>query len=85
MKNFSSIKLDKVSKSFDGKTVLDRVDSEFLNKEVHVILGKSGTGKSVLLKMIIGLIAPDIGRIIIDNEDIHKSVEENNIILSYIL
>jgi len=84
MKNFSSIKLDKVSKSFDGKTVLDRVDCEFLNKEVHVILGKSGTGKSVLLKMIIGLIAPDIGRIIIDNEDIHKSVEKNNIILSYI-
>lgn len=84
MKNFSSIKLDKVSKSFDGKTVLDRVDCEFLNKEVHVILGKSGTGKSVLLKMIIGLIAPDIGRIIIDNEDIHESVEKNNIILSYI-
>ena len=84
MKNFSSIKLDKVSKSFDGKTVLDRVDCEFLNKEVHVILGKSGTGKSVLLKMIIGLIAPDIGRIIIDNEDIHKSVEKNNLILSYI-
>ena len=84
MKNFSSIKLDKVSKSFDGKTVLDRVDCEFLNKEVHVILGKSGTGKSVLLKMIIGLIAPDIGRIIIDNEDIHESVEKNNLILSYI-
>ena len=84
MKNFSSIKLDKVSKSFDGKTVLDRLDCEFLNKEVHVILGKSGTGKSVLLKMIIGLIAPDIGRIIIDNEDIHKSVEKNNLILSYI-
>ena len=84
MKNFSSIKLDKVSKSFDGKTVLDRVDCEFLNKEVHVILCKSGTGKSVLLKMIIGLIAPDIGRIIIDNEDIHKSVEKNNLILSYI-
>lgn len=84
MKNFSSIKLDKVSKSFDGKIVLDQVNCEFLNKEVHVILGKSGTGKSVLLKMIIGLIAPDIGRIIIDNEDIHESVKKNNLILSYI-
>ena len=84
MKNFSSIKLEKITKSFNGKTVLDQLDCEFLNKEVHVILGKSGTGKSVLLKMIIGLIVPDIGRIMIDNEDIHKSVEKNSLVLSYI-
>ncbi|MBT3475966.1 ATP-binding cassette domain-containing protein [bacterium] len=84
MKNFSSIKLEKLTKSFNGKTVLDQLDCEFLNKEVHVILGKSGTGKSVLLKMIIGLIVPDIGRIMIDNEDIHKSVEKNSLVLSYI-
>ena len=55
MKNFLSIKLDNVSKGFEGKTVIDQITCEFKNKEVHVILGKSGTGKSVLLKMIMGL------------------------------
>ena len=84
MKNFTSIKLDKVSKGFEGKSVINQVTCEFNNKEVHVILGKSGTGKSVLLKMIIGLMKPDFGQILIDNHHLKQAVEENNLILSYI-
>ena len=60
MKKFRLLKVDEVTKGFNGKTVLERISCEFFNNEVHVILGKSGTGKSVLLKMIIGLIKPDL-------------------------
>ena len=84
MKNFLSIKLDSVSKGFEGKTVIDQITCEFKNKEVHVILGKSGTGKSVLLKMIMGLFKPELGRILIDNKDLNIAVNENDLILSYI-
>ena len=84
MKNFLSIKLDNVSKGFEGKTVIDQITCEFKNKEVHVILGKSGTGKSVLIKMIMGLFKPELGRILIDNKDLNIAVNENDLILSYI-
>ncbi len=84
MKNFLAIKLDNVSKGFEGKTVIDQITCEFKNKEVHVILGKSGTGKSVLLKMIMGLFKPELGRILIDNKDLNIAVNENDLILSYI-
>ena len=84
MKNFLSIKLDNVSKGFEGKTVIDQITCEFKNKEVHVILGKSGTGKSVLLKMIMGLFKPELGRILIDNKDLNIAVNEDDLILSYI-
>ena len=84
MKNFLSIKLDNVSKGYDWKTVIDQITCEFKNKEVHVILGKSGTGKSVLLKMIMGLFKPELGRILIDNKDLNIAVNENDLILSYI-
>ena len=79
MKNFLSIKLDNVSKGFEGKTVIDQITCEFKNKEVHVILGKSGTGKSVLLKMIMGLFKPELGRILIDNKDLNIAVNENDL------
>ena len=61
-----------------------RQTCEFKNKEVHVILCKSGTGKSVLLKMIMGLFKPELGRILIDNKDLNIAVNENDLILSYI-
>ena len=63
-----SIVLENVSKSFDGRIVIDSISSIFTKNEVHVILGKSGTGKSVLLKMLIGLIEPDSGTIMVNGE-----------------
>ena len=84
MINFASVKLENITKGFEGKTVLDKVNCEFFNKEVHVILGKSGTGKSVLLKMIIGLLKPDSGHLLIDNENLGEVIKRNNLILSYI-
>ena len=73
-----SIVLENVSKSFDGRIVIDSISSIFTKNEVHVILGKSGTGKSVLLKMLIGLIEPDSGSIKINGQDLdpHKTAKD---------
>jgi phospholipid/cholesterol/gamma-HCH transport system ATP-binding protein len=57
-------------KSFGRKTVLDHVDLEVAKGESLVIIGGSGTGKSVTLKCILGLLRPDAGRIEIDGEDV---------------
>jgi len=69
-KNTPVIKLEGVSKSFGDLVVLDQLDLDIYPGQTLVILGESGTGKSVLLKHIIGLIAPDEGRILIDGRDI---------------
>jgi len=59
-----------VWKSFVRKSVLRGVDLEIEPGETIVIMGRSGCGKSVLLKHIVGLLQPDRGRILIDGEDI---------------
>ncbi len=57
-------------KSFDGQKVLNGVDLKILDKEIVTIMGKSGCGKSVLIKHIIGLLRPDRGSVLIDGVDI---------------
>jgi len=57
-------------KSFDGQEVLKGIDLEIQPGEIFVIMGPSGSGKSVLLKHIIGLDPPDTGEILINGESI---------------
>lgn len=64
-----AVRLAGVTKSFDGKVVLDRLDLTVASGESLVIVGKSGTGKSVLLKHVIGLLVPDAGTVEIEGED----------------
>jgi osmoprotectant transport system ATP-binding protein len=59
------IELHNVSKRFDTKTVLDRIDLHLATSRTHVLLGISGCGKSTLLRIIMGLTSPDSGRILI--------------------
>lgn len=66
----SAVALDHVSKSFGGRQVLRDVNLSVAPRETICIVGKSGTGKSVTLKLIIALITPDAGHIWIDGEDI---------------
>jgi len=64
------IQLEGVSKRLGTKQVLEDLFLELPTGLTTVILGRSGSGKSVLLKHIIGLMHPDEGRIVVDGEDI---------------
>jgi phospholipid/cholesterol/gamma-HCH transport system ATP-binding protein len=66
------IELHGVVKRFGKQTVLNGVDFEVREGETVALLGPSGTGKSVLLKHIIGLIHPDQGTIIVDGKDVNR-------------
>ncbi len=58
------IEFKNVTKRFDGRTILERVNLQIFEGQVTTIIGLSGAGKSVLLKHIIGLIKPDEGKIL---------------------
>jgi phospholipid/cholesterol/gamma-HCH transport system ATP-binding protein len=64
------IALAGVSKRFGDNVVLDALDLEVAPGESVVVIGQSGTGKSVMLKCILGLMAPDSGSIRIDGEEL---------------
>lgn len=64
------IRLRGVRKAFNGKVVLDGIDLDVRAGHSMVILGGSGSGKSVMLKCILGLIEPDSGVIEIDGRDV---------------
>ena len=61
--------LENIHKSFENNAVLKGVDIKVAAGKSMVIIGGSGTGKSVMLKCILGLIAPDQGRILVDGQD----------------
>ena len=64
------IELIHIRKDFDGKTVLSDVNLKVNDREILVIMGQSGCGKTVLIRSIIGLIKPDSGQIVVDGEEI---------------
>ena len=66
------IKLVDLHKSFGKQTVLDGLDLDIEDGKTTVIIGRSGGGKSVLLKHMIGLLRPERGQILIDGTDITK-------------
>ena len=68
-----SLQVRGLRKSFDGEEVLKGIDFEVQPGEIFVIMGPSGSGKSVLLKHLIGLEAPDAGEILINGESIQSS------------
>ncbi|MFO7260299.1 MAG: ABC transporter ATP-binding protein [bacterium] len=65
-----SIQLQDVRKSFGEKVVLRGVSLEVKEGETVVVIGGSGSGKSVLLKTIVGLLRPDGGRVLVDGQDV---------------
>lgn len=66
----NKIEIRNLYKSFGKKKVLDGVDLDIKKGESLVVIGGSGTGKSVLIKCIQGLLQPDYGSIKIDNEEV---------------
>jgi phospholipid/cholesterol/gamma-HCH transport system ATP-binding protein len=65
-----AVRLDGVSKSFGTRRVLDGVSFTVPSGSGFVILGRSGTGKSVTLRHIIGLMRPDAGRVFVESDEI---------------
>ncbi|MCJ7812979.1 ABC transporter ATP-binding protein [bacterium] len=70
---------DEVHKCFDGEEVLRGLTLNIRKGEALVILGGSGTGKTVILKHIVGLLSPDRGRVYVNDKDI-TDCDENQLI-----
>jgi len=64
------IKVEGLTKSFRGQPVLRGVDLEVPTGSITVIIGRSGGGKSVFLKHLVGLLRPDSGRVLVDGAEI---------------
>jgi phospholipid/cholesterol/gamma-HCH transport system ATP-binding protein len=65
-----AVRFDRVSKSIGETDILEDISFEVPRGTVFSILGRRGAGKTVALKLSIGLLKPDLGRILINNEDI---------------
>ena len=61
------IKCENIFKSFDGRTILDNISVEFESGKTNLIIGRSGSGKTVLLKSLVGLHDIDEGNIYFDD------------------
>jgi phospholipid/cholesterol/gamma-HCH transport system ATP-binding protein len=72
------IEITNIFKSFGGNQVLRGVDLTINKRETMVILGRSGCGKSVLLKLIMGLLKPDSGKILVNGDDM-TSLNDNQL------
>jgi len=72
------IEINDIFKSFGGNQVLRGVDLTINKGETMVILGRSGCGKSVLLKLIMGLLKPDSGKIFVNGDEI-TSLNDNQL------
>lgn len=67
------IEINDIQKAFNGKEVLKGITSKFEKGETNLIIGGSGTGKSVLLKCMIGLVKPDSGNVLYNGRDFYNS------------
>ena len=66
------IKGEHIYKSFDGRTILEDISVEFESGKTNLIIGRSGSGKTVLLKTLVGLHEPDSGNIFYDEKNYTK-------------
>jgi phospholipid/cholesterol/gamma-HCH transport system ATP-binding protein len=66
------ILLENLTKSFGARTILNGVSLEVPDGQNTVIIGHSGAGKSITLKLIVGLLEPDAGRVLVDDEVVQE-------------
>ena len=64
------IEVKDVVKAFDGRTVLHGIDATFYTGKTNLIIGQSGSGKTVLMKSLVGLLRPDQGQILFDSRNL---------------
>lgn len=64
------IEIKGLYKSFDDKTVLSDINADFANGKTNLIIGQSGSGKTVLMKCIVGLLTPEKGEVLYDGRNL---------------
>ncbi|MEQ8241179.1 MAG: ATP-binding cassette domain-containing protein [Cyclobacteriaceae bacterium] len=70
------IEIKNIQKSFKGKQVLHGIDATFESGKTNLIIGSSGTGKSVLLKCLVGLVKPDEGDVLYNDRNFTRANKE---------
>lgn len=75
------IEVDSLYKSFEGQDVLKGINAKFDNGKTNLIIGKSGAGKTVLLKCIVGLLTPEKGTITYDGRNIMSLGKEEKLLM----
>ena len=71
------IEIKEISKSFDGNKILNNISTSFVKGKTNLIIGQSGSGKTVLLKCLLGLHSSDNGEILYDGVS-NKNMSESN-------
>lgn len=73
------ISIENISKKYGDKTILENISGVFEKGKPNLIIGASGTGKSVLLKCIVGLARPDTGSVLYDGRDFYEGNRDTKI------
>ena len=72
------IEVKNVVKAFDGRTVPHGIDATFYTGKTNLIIGQSGSGKTVLMKSLVGLLRPDNGEILFDGRNLLSMNSEHS-------
>ena len=75
------IEIKELYKSFDGNTILNNISTKFYQGKTNLIIGQSGSGKTVLLKCLLGLHQPDRGEVLYDGISSNKMNENQKTLL----
>jgi phospholipid/cholesterol/gamma-HCH transport system ATP-binding protein len=75
------IELRDIHKSFDGRAVLKGIDAVFEDGKTNLIIGQSGSGKTVLMKNIVGLYIPSSGQVLYDGRDINDMTKKEKALI----
>ena len=75
------IEVKNICKSFDGKVILRDISAQFLTGKTNLIIGKSGSGKTVLMKNLVGLLEPTQGEVLYDGRDFVKMSKKEKVMM----
>ncbi|MEE1287860.1 MAG: ATP-binding cassette domain-containing protein, partial [Bacteroidaceae bacterium] len=75
------IELKDLHKSFGGREVLKGINAQFEDGKTNLIIGQSGSGKTVLMKNIVGLFTPEKGQILYDGRDFVQMTQKERVML----
>ena len=75
------IEVKNLTKSFGDKTVLDNISVQFETGKTNLIIGQSGSGKTVLMKNLVGLLDPTSGQVLYDGRDFVRMSKKEKVLM----